>query len=350
MSVETILMIAAIAVVLLVLLALFYVVPRYYETRSDRTFMTHDEGGFKRALRGKGVIWDWEETIVRGPTAPPIEFVGTDPASGERRNVRLLDKRTGMINLRPQHCTPRPFTAVTVDAHKVIVDARVMFSVNRDLLRHVYHIEDFGIALETRIQSAFRAEIGRRHDEELRSSLDNVEAQVLEHLRRAEREGDEEGELGMALGVNFHHASFTYIEADEMQAGGFAMMGHVGPAPAAGAEGAARAPVRGGGMYAQGVLALNPQHLDRLADKFKGRPTEETKALLAILEMQTRQNIAEALAASGQLIVVTPQELGLIGATAQRELRRAHDATTSALSSATPAPANGGGFRAESRS
>jgi hypothetical protein len=35
--------------------------------------------------------------------------------------------------------------------------------------------------------------------------------------------------------------------------------------------------------------------------------------------MQTRQNIAEALAASGQLMVVTPQELGLIGASAQRD-------------------------------
>jgi hypothetical protein len=35
--------------------------------------------------------------------------------------------------------------------------------------------------------------------------------------------------------------------------------------------------------------------------------------------MQTRQNIAEALAASGQLLVLTPQELGLIGAAAQRD-------------------------------
>jgi len=331
-------------VVVLALLA--YIISRYFEARSDRTYMTHDERGFKRALRGKGVLWDWEESIVRGATAPPIEFVGSDPATGERRNVRLLDARSGAVNLRPQHCTPRPFTAVTIDGHKIIVDARVMFSLNRDLLKHVYQIEDFGIALETRIQSAFRAEIGRRHDEELRGSLDNVEAQVLDHLRRAERAGDEEGEEGMALGVNFHHATFTYLEADEVQQGA-TFGGQAMPAGAA-ADGQ-----RGPGRVAHfsaGVLAVNPQHIDRLADKFKGRPTEETKALLAILEMQTRQNIAEALAASGQLIVVTPQELGLIGATAQRDAlqKRAADSAAPSLSSA-PAPANGGGYRADSR-
>lgn len=339
---------ALLGVVVLVLLA--YIISRYFEARSDRTFMTHDERGFKRALRGKGVLWDWEESIVRGPTAPPIEFVGSDPATGARRNVRLLDARSGAINLRPQHCTPRPFTAVTIDAHKIIVDARVMFSLNRDLLRHVYQIEDFGIALETRIQSAFRAEIGRRHDEELRGSLDNVESQVLDHLRRAERAGDEEGEEGMALGVNFHHATFTYLEADEVQQG--ATFGTGQAQPGGSLPDGQRAPARAA-HFSAGVLAVNPQHIDRLADKFKGRPTEETKALLAILEMQTRQNIAEALAASGQLIVVTPQELGLIGATAQRDalLKRATDAASPSISSATPAPANGGGgYRADTRS
>jgi hypothetical protein len=59
--------------------------------------------------------------------------------------------------------------------------------------------------------------------------------------------------------------------------------------------------------------------LDLLADVFKGRDPASTQALLAMLEMQTRQNIAEALAGSGQLVVVTAQELGLASATAQRD-------------------------------
>jgi hypothetical protein len=65
--------------------------------------------------------------------------------------------------------------------------------------------------------------------------------------------------------------------------------------------------------------------------------------------MQTRQNIAEALAASGQLIVMTPQELGLMGAVAGRE----GSVRTRALGDAAPAPAplhsNGGGLRTEPR-
>src|SRR5690606_41487492 len=56
-------------------------------------------------------------------------------------------------------------------------------------------------------------------------------------------------------------------------------------------------------------------------------------ALMTLLDMQTRQNIAEALAASGQLLVLTPQELGLIGATAQRDALARSEEHTSELQS-----------------
>jgi hypothetical protein len=72
-------------------------------------------------------------------------------------------------------------------------------------------------------------------------------------------------------------------------------------------------------VRAHGVLALRPQQIDQLADVFTNRDPASTAAILSLLEMQTRQNIAEALASSGQLVVVTPQELGLISAAAQRE-------------------------------
>jgi hypothetical protein len=82
-----------------------------------------------------------------------------------------------------------------------------------------------------------------------------------------------------------------------------------------------------------------------LADVFRGRDPAATAALMALLEMQTRQNIAEALAASGQLLVLTPQELGLISAAAQRDAlaRRAVAAQPS-----QPQP-NGGGHHPEQR-
>ena len=303
---------------LLVLCALgVYVTRRWYQARTDRTFMTHDDRGFKRALHGRGVLWDPEESVVKGLSAPRIEFVALDPATGKRRTGQLLDPKTGSINLRPQYCVPLPFAAATSDAHRMIVEARVQFSLNRELLRYVYQLEDFGLALETRIQSAFRAEVGRLPDEVLRGSLREVEEKAIARLRQAEKDGDESGEPGVALGVNFHTASFTYVEAEEhfaqVAAGLVQSQMPSGEAAPAGQHGG-RILTRG-----QGVLSLRPQQLDMLADVFKGREAASTQAILAMLEMQTRQNIAEALAGSGQLVVITAQELGLASATAQRD-------------------------------
>ena len=341
MSMALIVALTALAGVIL-LAAVLYIWTRYYEARADRTFMTHDDRGYKRALAGKTVLWDYEESVVRGPTAPHIEFVGLDPATGGRRNVKLMDPRTGAINLRPHYCAPLPFDAVTLDSHKVIVEARVQFSLNRELLKHVYEIQEFSFALETRIQSAFRSEIGKRQDEELRRALHDVERNVIEHLRRVEEEGDEAGEPGMALGVRFHTANFTYSQPDEFAA-------TVAPAialpPGATPEQQQQALARAAAQRAQGVLSLRPQQLDQLSDVFKGRDPAATAAILAMLEMQTRQNIAEALAASGQLIVVTPQELGLIGATAQRDAMLNRTRTESV----TPPTPNGGLRPGESR-
>jgi hypothetical protein len=333
--------IAIAALVGVVLLAIiFYIWSRYYEARYDRTYMTQNDRGFRRALEGKVVLWDYEETVVKGPTAPHIEFVALDPATGGRRTVKLMDARTGAINLRPHYCAPLPFEATTADSHKVIVDARVQFSLNRALLKHVYEIQEFSLALESRIQSAFRAEIGKRNDEDLRASLQDVERGAIERLRRDEDEGDESGERGMALGVRFHTANFTYTQPDEFTTA----LQALAPVTAGGkpvdpiAVERARAAMGG-----QGVLALRPQQLDQLADVFRGRDPNATAALMALLEMQTRQNIAEALAASGQLLVLTPQELGLISAAAQRDAlaRRA---------APTPAPQpNGGAHHPEQR-
>jgi len=340
-AMNMILIIAAAIVLVVLIAAAAFVITRYYEARYDRTYMTQNERGFARALEGKVVLWDYEESVVKGPEAPHIEFVALDPATGGRRMTKLLDPKTGSINLRPQYCAPLPFEAVTADSHKVIVDARVQFSLNRKLLKHVYEIQEFSLALDSRIQSAFRSEIGKRKDEELRGALSDVERAVIEQLRRAETEGDEAGEPGMALGVNFHTANFTYTQPDE-----FAIGSPAGNAVVATGSGASPVVIEAAraAMRAQGVLALRPQQIDQLADVFANRDPASTAAILTLLEMQTRQNIAEALASSGQLLVVTPQELGLISAAAQREAAsRVH--RNGAAYEPVPPPVTNGGIR-----
>ncbi len=301
----------------LLALLLVYLVWKFYQTRVDFTYMTHNDQGFKRALKGRGIIIDPEEFVVRGDSAPRIEFVALDPATGQRKLTPLMDKRTGAVNLRPQYCVPLPFAATTADNHKVMVEARVQFSLNRDRMFFVYHLQDFGLALETRIQSAFRAEIGKRQDEELRASLHDVEEAAVKRLRQGEADGDEAHEPGVALGANFHTVSFTYTAADEFTASGPApvVLG-AGGAPLAPAEAATVAERARAIARSSGPMALKPQQLDQLADVFRNRDPASTAAILTLIDMQTRQNIAEALAASGQLIVLTPQELGLAGGAA----------------------------------
>jgi len=302
-------------------LALVYLIWKFYSTRVDFTYMTHNDQGFKRSLRGRGFILHPEEFIVRGGNAPRVEFVALDPASGQRKLVALLDRGSGAINLRPQFCVPLPFSAVTADDHQIVVDVRVQFSLDRDKLYFVYNVQDFGLALETRIQSAFRAEVGLREDQQLRARLHEVEEGAVKRLRQAEEDGDEAHEMGIALGVKFHGASFTYAPAADYAG---LPIGAITPggAPAAAGEPGAIPTVleRLRAMPRAGALSLTPQQIDKLADQFRTQTPQSTAALLAILEMQTRQNIAEALAASGQLIVVTPQELGLAGATVQGQM------------------------------
>jgi hypothetical protein len=306
----------------LLVLALAYLVWKFYTTRADFTYMTHNDQGFKRALRGRGFIIDPEEFVVRGDSAPNIEFVALDPATGQRKMQALMNRRTGAINLRPQYCVPLPFNATTADNHAVIVEARVQFSLSRDRMFFVYHVQDFGLALETRIQSAVRAEVGRRQDQDSRAALHEVEEQAILRLRKAETDGDETHEPGMALGVNFHTMSFTFTAPDEFAAahpGGVGVIqsgeAKEGAGGVAGGASAQRTTISRGGP-----LSLRPQQIDQLADVFRQQTPESSAAILSMLEMQTRQNIADALASSGQLIVVTPQELGLAGATVQGQI------------------------------
>jgi hypothetical protein len=306
--------------VLLGLVALYFIL-KFYQTQADFTYMTHNDRGFKRALKGRGFIIDPEEFVVKGSSAPKIEFVAQDPSTGQRRMVALLDQRNGRVNLRPQYCVPMPFVAATEEGHQFLCTARVQFSLNRDKMYFVYHVQDFATALETRIQKAIRAEVGARQDQVLRASIREVEEGALRSLRQAEDDGDEEHEQGIALGVKFHDVAFDFVKNTRTAAAAAAKTVD----GAIVADGRAPANIVGELQMPAGprpgALGIDPLDIDVIADQFSEtrRSPASTAAYLALAEMQTRQNIAEALAASGQLIVLTPQELGLFGVAAQRE-------------------------------
>jgi hypothetical protein len=305
-------------------LILIYLISRFYIVRDDRTFMTHDEKDFRRALRGWGIRWWPLETIVKGPSVSALAFPSFSASENKIVMRELRTRKTGEVNLRPHFCVPPPFTAVTADNHQLTIHARVQFSLNRDRMRFIYRIDDFGDVLVSRIQDAFRAEIGAREDEIVRAQVGLVNEGVIQRLRDADLEGDEKGEEGMTLGVVFHRAGFEFRTPSQTSELDAALM----RASAAGGAGpdtaltqtaiidAARLQMR------RGAASIKPQEIDSLADVFVHQTPESTRAVLALIEMQTRQNIAEALAASGNVVVVTGQELGLTGQATQADAVR----------------------------
>lgn len=316
-------MIAAIVCGLLLLAFFAYAASRFYIVRADRTFMVHDETDYRRALKGWGFIWDPLESKVKGPTVSMLEFPSYSYSDDQRVTRHLRDQKTGAINLKPHYCVPPKFRVLSADNHEFQIEVQVQFSLNRDLLRYTYKLENFGDALVIRIQEAFRSEIGKRKDEQMRADVGVIAQSVIARLRQAELDGDEEREQGMALGVTYHTASFTFKEIRPDSELDEAILSVAAGPPSAESE--QRVNLLGGvrrQLRSQGVATIRPQDLDALGDVFLGRPVCATDAVLAILELQTRQNIAEALAASGHLVVVTGQELGLTGASAQLEAMR----------------------------
>lgn len=330
--------IAAIVGALLLVAFLAYAASRFYIVRADRTYMVHDETDYRRALKGWGIIWDPLESKVKGPTASRLEFPSYSYSDDKPCIRHLRDQKTGAVSLKPHYCVPPKFRVLSADNHDFQIDVQVQFSLNRDLLRYTYKLESFGDALVIRVQEAFRAEIGQRKDEQVRADVGVISQGVIARLRQAERDGDEETEEGMALGVTYHTASFTFKEIRPDSELDEAILS-VASGPAT-AESEQRVNLLGGvrrQLRSQGVATIRPQDLDALGDVFVGRSFCATEAVLAILELQTRQNIAEALAASGHLVVVTGQELGLTGASAQLEAMREAERRRQAEAGAPPA-------------
>lgn len=339
-----VLLIAAIVGVLLLVAFLGYAASRFYIVRADRTYMVHDETDYRRALKGWGFIWDPLESKVKGPTASMLEFPSYSYSEDKRVTRYLRDQKTGAINLKPHFCVPPKFRVLSADNHEFQIEVQVQFSLNRDLLRYTYKLENFGDALVIRILEAFRAEIGKRRDEQVRADVGLISQGAIARLRQAELDGDEEKEQGMALGVTYHTASFTFKEVrPDSELDEAILSVAAGPATA---ESEQRVNLLGGvrrQLRSQGVATIRPQDLDALGDVFLTRPLCATEAVLTVLELQTRQNIAEALAASGHLVVVTGQELGLTGASAQleamREAERRRVAEGGSAAAAAPPPA-----------
>ncbi|MEO1475539.1 MAG: hypothetical protein AAFS13_04080 [Pseudomonadota bacterium] len=288
----------------------------------NQTYLVRDlEGGSPRALERPEKILDPESFVVK-PVAEQrqLAFCNYDETTGQARLCRLMSE-DGAVSLRLQTGAPRPFMAYTKDRHPVQVFAKLRFRLDRGRLIDAASFDDFAAVLEDRIQSALRAEIGARKDEELREDQAVITQAVAAQLQAFEA-GDSQL-TGAPLGITVFDMSFHYEEVSGTSAHRLQPV-QIADALATDTDGETAdilplnlpGPVHavsglGDGNALPGAMQFSELQLDKIGDVFNDRPPEATAALLRLIELQTQQNIVEILSQSGGLVVMTAKELGL---------------------------------------
>ncbi|MEM8921414.1 MAG: hypothetical protein AAGB25_08585, partial [Pseudomonadota bacterium] len=284
-----ILAVAGVVIVLLLLVFLIYRAARTFDPASEHAMVAKKGADFHGAITSPITIWDPKIKVLREKDAPDIAFTVQSPEKDEYYERSLVTKRTGEISLRIQTGSPRPFVAMTNDRHRYRIFSHITFQLDVDRIQTPCQLQNFGMALSSRLENLFDNEIGKYKDEELRARQEEIETAVTSAMQAIEA-GSASAAAGIPLGIIVYEASFSYEEADavsESEAG----------------RSATGAPT--------GVMWMSDTQLDRIADVFKGRDPMAAKALMRMMELQTRQNVVEMLAASGTINQFTLEELGL---------------------------------------
>ncbi len=277
-------------------------------------------------LRASDVRGSWPKSM--GATAPQaVQFMTYRPDLERMQEVVLVDPAKRTFDRSVQTFCPRPFIVRTDDARDLRITAFVNFALNADRLGQAFRVQNFGLVFENRVKQAIRNEIGRRHNEQVQRDLMSINLKVAEVLRDQEAASDiENGALGQAIPLGLDVMEVNLELRDLSNEGGRVYT--FAPYPGSGDEAApAHTPSEGdadtpsapmpapsgpGQAAHPGVSAYSQGKLDEILDAFpKDRRPEAVQALLAILEMQTRQNIAEVLGRSGNLLVLSPKDLAL---------------------------------------
>ncbi|MEL7372070.1 MAG: hypothetical protein AAFN74_24305 [Myxococcota bacterium] len=279
------------------LAVLIYRTMRTYDGSEHHTYVTQKEGKDTKAILAPTTLWNPQIKVLRKADAPDLSYMTQRPASDEYVEESLVERPSGQISLRIHTCTPRPFPAMTFDRHRVMVKATVTFQIDAERIDVVCQLHNFGSALAARVENLFDNEIGKYRDEELRANQTKIEEAVTQAMQAMEMQTDERTMMGIPFGIMVYEASFAY---DEVPPEALDPVSMEAPASAGGGPGVPR-----------GVMWMNDQQLDRIADVFKERDPVATASLMRMMELQTRQNIVQLLCQSGGMVGFTAKELGL---------------------------------------
>jgi hypothetical protein len=275
----------------------------------DETFATRGwASDYLRTLPPGLTLLAPTELIIKGDRQSRFPYTSKGPG-GDANPTAFLRDKSGKIDLRWKQSAVR-FQTSTRDAEvEMQFTARVEFRVDRKNHRSLHDRGDeFGGILEGRIKDAIRDQVNQRTPLDIRHDREEIITAIRDQLIKRQ------AELGIEFG-NVEEFWDTVVR---------------GPARTpAGPGGVERTEPSGIATVREGVAFMNEDQLKRIMDLFAD-PAQKQKALLAILEMQTRLDIAEALSKSNQLVVVTAQELGLLGSATFLDATRKLSAPASA--------------------
>ena len=277
---------------------LIYRAVRSYDGTEHHTYVTQKEGKDTKPIREPTILWNPSIKVLKKVDAPNLTFMTQRPSSSEYVEHSLVTRPSGQICLRIHTCTPRPFPAMTIDRHKVLVRAAVTFQLDVERIEVACQLYNFGSALAARVENLFDNEIGKYRDEELRANQTTIEEAVTKAMQAIEDQTGEAPMQGIPLGIHVYEASFAFDEVPPEALDPAAM-----DAPAAAGGGGPGIP--------RGVMWIHDQQLDRIADVFRDRDPVAAASLMRMLELQTRQNIVQLLTQSGAQVGISAKELGL---------------------------------------
>lgn len=224
----------------------------------------------------------------------------------------LVDAKTGAVSLSAHLCTLRPFIAKSYDDYEFETRPRIRFRLRPDetAIKHALANQDFDQSFKARVESAFREEIASRDDKAVGRDRSGIHAGVLKRMRELEELtplGVDYLEVMSALIKRTQNPHRDYVLA-QVAAGGSATQ--TGAAPTA-----------------FGPMDHSVPELDSIRDMFlvdgwtdpeQFTPAERmahfdksNQLLIRMLELQTRQNIAQQLAGAGKLMVLSTDDVGL---------------------------------------
>ncbi len=295
--------------VLLVVLICVRMLFRQYLTvvKDEYTYIMYNVNGFSRTLHRSGFHFNPFEWILKGRDAPDLSVSAYDEEGNKTSIKYLLNPKTGRVDLRKQLLRYK-FDASSADPHKLSGFVDVLFRLDQDALNDTIKLSGFGDILKNRVLSVLREILGEHNDNDIRRKLNDLQTEALSRLEAQAKE-----ERG--------HASSGADKSKQANLG-VVFLGltcHVDPGGPGRKADLQNSTLADNASF-HTVMNFSVEEISSIRDEFlpnKDRQGEALQmannAVLQMLEMHTRQQIAQALGRSGNLVILSADELGVSG-------------------------------------